>query len=108
MSLKKTCELLKEAQQSGAGLQILSGAGLSVQPGVPVFRMNDGSTSAEFLKFLADYNNACEIEGLETADSWFQFSVPDMFEKKQLSKLGSTGGGGYYGRWLNLLKTTSS
>lgn len=78
-NLKYACKILREAQRSGAGLMILSGAGLSVQSGVPVFRMADGSMSADFLKFLGDYNAARKKHGLEEASSWFSFSVPEMF-----------------------------
>jgi len=47
--------------------------------GVPVFRMSDGSMSADFLKFLGDYNAARKRAGLDEAKSWFSFSVPAMF-----------------------------
>lgn len=85
-NLEKGCKLLREAQESGGGLLILSGAGLSVQSGVPVFRMADGSMSAEFLKFLGNYNLARKNHGLEEASSWFSFSVPEMFRAETASE----------------------
>mgnify|MGYP003385397864 FL=1 len=81
-NLQQACTILREAQKSGAGLLILSGAGLSVQSGVPVFRMADGSMSADFIKFLGDYNAARKKHGLDEAESWFSFSVPEMFREE--------------------------
>lgn len=52
---------------------------MSVHSGVPVFRRDDGSMSDEFLGFLASYNAARRKHGLIEAESWFDFSVPEMF-----------------------------
>ena len=90
----------------GGGLIVMTGAGMSVQSGVPVFRNSDGSMSKDFLRFLAGYNKAragmLEIRrpqwlsvlrhllrlfaspiaaGQPTVDDWFGFSVPEMFDK---------------------------
>ena len=72
---------LQTVKANGGGLYILTGAGMSVQSGVPVFRNADGSMSADFLKFLGDYNKARRAAGLDGAEGWFDFSVPEMFEK---------------------------
>jgi len=37
--------------------------------------------SADFLRFLSDFNAARTRHGLEPADDWFDFSVPEMFQK---------------------------
>lgn len=55
---------------------------MSVSSGVPVFRGADGSMSADFLKFLGDFNSARARHGLEPVDDWFDFSVPEMFQKE--------------------------
>jgi len=73
---------ISQVLNSGGGLLVLSGAGMSVTSGVPVFRMADGSMSAEFLRFLADYNEARLRSGLPKADDWFSFSVPEMFNNE--------------------------
>ena len=78
-NLANACDLIRQAMREGAGLMILTGAGMSVQSGVPVFRNSDGSMSTEFLKFLGDYNTARRKHGLEEAPDWFYFSVPEMF-----------------------------
>lgn len=80
--LNRACKLLKEVRDSGGSLLILTGAGMSVSSGVPVFRHSDGSMSPDFLRFLNDYNKARTKHGLPEADDWFDFSVPQMFEKE--------------------------
>ena len=70
---------LRRAKRDGCGLLILTGAGMSVASGVPVFRHADGSMSEEFLAFLQDYNTACRRHGIREADDWFDFSVSRMF-----------------------------
>eukprot|EP01052_Picozoa_sp_SAG31_P016955 SAG31_NODE_1142_length_9696_cov_3.874232_9_plen_474_part_00 len=70
---------LREAKENGAGLAVLTGAGMSVSSGVPVFRSADGSMSADFLAFLAAFNEERRNHGLPEADDWFSFSVADMF-----------------------------
>lgn len=72
---------LLDVKAKGGALFILTGAGMSVQSGVPVFRSSDGSMSADFLKFLDDFNKARRAAGMPEADDWFSFSVPEMFEK---------------------------
>ena len=59
----------------------MTGAGMSVQSGVPVFRNSDGSMSKDFLRFLAGYNKARAAAGRPTVDDWFGFSVPEMFHR---------------------------
>ena len=66
--------LLESVKHDGGGLLILTGAGMSVKSGVPVFRGADGSMSPEFLKFLGDYNAARRAAGLREASDWFGFS----------------------------------
>ena len=66
--------------RSARGLLVVTGAGMSVASGVPVFRMADGSMSEDFLRFLSVYNAARVKHGLSPADDWFEFSVPDMFK----------------------------
>ena len=78
----RACEHIRTVKESGGGLMIMSGAGMSVSSGVPVFRNKDGSMSAAFLKFLGDYNTARRKVGLSQADDWFNFSVPEMFRKE--------------------------
>lgn len=75
-------ERIHMAKTSGRGLLVVTGAGMSVSSGVPVFRMSDGSMSTDFLRFLGDYNAARLKHGLATADDWFSFSVPEMFRKE--------------------------
>jgi len=78
-SIQKALDALLRAKASGSGLLVLTGAGMSVASGVPVFRHADGSMSEDFLRFLRNYNRARERHGLQPADDWFQFSVPEMF-----------------------------
>jgi NAD-dependent SIR2 family protein deacetylase len=73
-------EALENAREKGAGLLVLTGAGMSVSSGVPVFRNASGTMSAEFLNFLKEYNHAREAHDLQPAHDWFDFSVPDMFD----------------------------
>ena len=75
-------DCLRAAKESGAGLVVLTGAGMSVMSGVPVFRHADGTMSAEFLAFLGAYNAARRAHGLAEADGWFQFSVAEMFRSE--------------------------
>jgi NAD-dependent SIR2 family protein deacetylase len=72
---------LRSVRDAGGRLHILSGAGMSVCSGVPVFRNSDGTMSDEFLAFLSDYNAARTAHGLPEVDDWFGFSVPQMFAK---------------------------
>lgn len=72
---------LRSVRDAGGRLHILSGAGMSVSSGVPVFRNSDGTMSDEFLAFLSDYNAARTAHGLPEVDDWFGFSVPQMFAK---------------------------
>lgn len=73
--------VLRKVKQAGGVLNVMTGAGMSVMSGVPVFRNADGTMSAEFLKFLGDYNAARRAAGLDEAPDWFDFSVPHMFDK---------------------------
>jgi NAD-dependent SIR2 family protein deacetylase len=73
------CKRLQQVQNSGGALLILTGAGMSVASGVPVFRNSDGSMSPEFLQFLQGYNQARRQHNLSEVDDWFDFSVPEMF-----------------------------
>ena len=78
-NVAEACIRLKEAKNRGSKLLILTGAGMSVTSGVPVFRNADGSMHPDFLRFLGDYNAARKRHGLAEADDWFDFSVPEMF-----------------------------
>ena len=80
-AVRSAAALLNSVKHSGGSLLILTGAGMSVSSGVPVFRGSDGSMSADFLRFLGDYNAARRRSGLAEADDWFSFSVPAMFAK---------------------------
>ena len=71
---------LERVRAQGGGLMVYTGAGMSVTSGVPVFRGADGSMSPEFLRFLSSYNSARRAAGLEEAEDWFNFSVPEMFD----------------------------
>lgn len=82
LNLKAACRRIKEAREAGSGLLILTGAGMSVSSGVPVFRNSDGSMSADFLQFLAEFNRARAKYGLSEAPDWFEFSVPEMFQEE--------------------------
>ncbi len=73
---------LQQVRDSGGHLLVLTGAGMSVSSGVPVFRGADGSMSADFLRFLGDFNSARARHKLEPVDDWFEFSVPEMFQKE--------------------------
>jgi NAD-dependent SIR2 family protein deacetylase len=86
-------DCLRAAKESGAGLVVLTGAGMSVMSGVPVFRHADGTMSAEFLAFLGAYNAARRAHGLAEADGWFQFSVAEMFRPETAAQAWS------YWRW---------
>jgi len=61
---------------------VLTGAGMSVASGVPVFRNSDGSMSEDFLMFLRDFNKARKKHGLNECDDWFNFSTADMFRSE--------------------------
>jgi NAD-dependent SIR2 family protein deacetylase len=79
--LTQAREALENAREKGAGLLLLTGAGMSVSSGVPVFRnANNGTMSIEFMNFLQDYNISREDHGLKPADDWFDFSRPEMFD----------------------------
>ena len=80
-SVDAAAACLRQVRDSGGHLLVLTGAGMSVSSGVPVFRGSDGSMSADFLRFLSDFNAARTRHGLELADDWFDFSVPEMFQK---------------------------
>eukprot|EP00937_MAST-01D_sp_MAST-1D-sp2_P004496 g4496.t1 len=73
------CAALGRVRKAGGGLLILSGAGMSVSSGVPVFRGADGTMSPDFLRFLGRFNAARARAGLPEVDDWFSFSVPEMF-----------------------------
>ena len=73
---------LRQVRDSGGRLLVLTGAGMSVSSGVPVFRGADGSMSADFLRFLGDFNSARTRHGLDPVDDWFDFSVPEMFREE--------------------------
>jgi len=88
--------LLRRTKESGGSLLVLTGAGMSVSSGVPVFRSADGSMSAEFVAFLAAYNAARRAAGLEDADDWFSFSVPEMFRRETEAEAWA------YWRWRTL------
>ena len=75
-------ERIRAVKESGGGLMVLTGAGMSVSSGVPVFRSADGTMSPDFLGFLGDYNAARKAAGLREAADWFDFSVPGMFRKE--------------------------
>lgn len=79
---KRAAQFLKKVRNSGGKLLIMTGAGMSVQSGVPVFRNADGSMSPDFLRFLGDYNKARKRAGLPQANDWFDFSVAQMFRKE--------------------------
>ena len=79
---KAAAQILSNVIQSGGRLLVLTGAGMSVSSGVPVFRAADGTMSEDFLHFLRNYNIARTANGLEEADDWFSFSVPEMFRKE--------------------------
>lgn len=76
------CDIITKVRENGGGLMILTGAGMSVSSGVPVFRAADGTMSPDFLRFLANYNKARRACGLCEADDWFNFSVPEMFRSE--------------------------
>ena len=78
-SIRAAARALAQGREEGYGLLILTGAGMSTQSGVPVFRHADGSMSAEFLAFLDGYNRQREKHGLSIANDWFSFSVSGMF-----------------------------
>ena len=73
--LAGACAALRRVHAAGGGLFVLTGAGMSVSSGVPVFRAADGSMSPDFLRFLGDFNAARRRAGLPEADDWFSFSV---------------------------------
>jgi NAD-dependent SIR2 family protein deacetylase len=81
-TIERACDLLKEAKKSGGSLIILTGAGMSVASGVPVFRNSNGSMSKDFLNFLSCYNQKREKQNLPLVDDWFDFSVAEMFQKE--------------------------
>ena len=76
---KGAARILSNVLQSGGRLLVLTGAGMSVSSGVPVFRAADGTMSEDFLTFLRNYNKARKAHHLPEADDWFSFSVPEMF-----------------------------
>ena len=87
---------LERARASGGALLVLTGAGMSVCSGVPVFRGADGSMSADFLRFLGAYNAARRAARLPEADDWFSFSVPEMFRPETAREAWA------YWRWRTL------
>lgn len=79
-AVKKAAAAIVEAVKCKKGsLLILTGAGMSIKSGVPIFRSNR-QMSPVFVKFLESYNIAQKKHGLEEASSWFEFSVPEMFK----------------------------
>ena len=85
-SAKDAARLISSAKASNGGLLILTGAGMSVESGVPVFRGRNGSMSSDFLRFLGAYNEARRGAGLVEADDWFSFSVPEMFRTETMAE----------------------
>ena len=81
-NIAAAAKLLAETQASGGKLLVMTGAGMSVMSGVPVFRGSDGTMSEEFLRFLGNYNAARRRASLPEADDWFSFSVSDMFRRE--------------------------
>jgi NAD-dependent SIR2 family protein deacetylase len=79
-------QLLTAVKAANGGLLVLTGAGMSVKSGVPVFRGADGSMSPDFLKYLGSYNAARRASGLPEADDWFSFSVPEMFRPETMQE----------------------
>jgi len=80
LNVKKAASAIRKAVDcEKSSLLILTGAGMSVKSGVPIFR-SDRTMSPVFLKFLENYNVAQKKHGLEEAESWFAFSVPGMFK----------------------------
>lgn len=75
--LERACKRIKTVRSSGGGLLVLSGAGMSVASGVPVFRSADGTMSPDFLQYLTKYNAKRRAHGMSEADDWFSFSVPE-------------------------------
>mmetsp|Transcript_56690 Transcript_56690/g.157881 ORF Transcript_56690/g.157881 Transcript_56690/m.157881 type:complete len:91 (+) Transcript_56690:72-344(+) len=80
-NLAAAAAAIEKVRRNGGGLFIMTGAGMSVASGVPVFRGSDGSMSPDFLRFLAGYNAARKRAGLPEVDDWFGFSVPEMFAR---------------------------
>jgi NAD-dependent SIR2 family protein deacetylase len=78
--ITSACDTIEKVRAGGGGLMILTGAGMSVSSGVPVFRAADGTMSEDFLQFLANFNKARVANGLEEVDDWFGFSRPEMFK----------------------------
>ena len=78
-------KLINEVRNSGGALIIMTGAGMSMQSGVGVFRKPNGEMTDDFLTHLHAYNAAREAAGLSvpgtSPDAWFSFSVPEMFHK---------------------------
>lgn len=80
LTVKKAAAAIRKAVDcENSSLLILTGAGMSVKSGVPIFRSNQ-TMSPVFLKFLENYNIAQKKHGLEEAETWFAFSVPGMFK----------------------------
>jgi len=78
---KAAAAITKGVKCKNGSLLILTGAGMSVKSGVPIFRSNR-QMSPVFVKFLENYNIAQKKHGLEEASSWFEFSVPEMFKSE--------------------------
>lgn len=78
-NVNNACNLLRQVKDSGGALLVLTGAGMSVSSGVPVFRNSDGSMSPEFMAFLEGFNKVRRKHNLSEADDWFNFSVAEMF-----------------------------
>lgn len=78
-NVQAASERIREVKENGGGLLVLTGAGMSVASGVPVFRNSDGSMSPDFLRFLDDFNKARADAKLPRCDDWFDFSRPEMF-----------------------------
>ena len=74
-SAEAAADIIRHVCEDGGHLLVLTGAGMSVSSGVPVFRHADGSMSPDFLRFLGDFNTARRRAGLPEADDWFGFSV---------------------------------
>eukprot|EP00462_Mataza_sp_D1_P009824 CAMPEP_0175154736 /NCGR_PEP_ID=MMETSP0087-20121206/20538_1 /TAXON_ID=136419 /ORGANISM="Unknown Unknown, Strain D1" /LENGTH=322 /DNA_ID=CAMNT_0016441719 /DNA_START=5 /DNA_END=973 /DNA_ORIENTATION=+ len=81
-TLAEACNRIQEVQKIGGQLLILTGAGMSVSSGVPVFRNKDGSMSSDFVKFLSAFNQARAQNNLPEVTDWFHFSMPHMFRKE--------------------------
>ena len=72
-TVESASDALIDVRNRDGALLILTGAGMSVQSGVPVFRNADGSMSAAFTAYLNSFN-----EGKVSKTKTYNIHLPTL------------------------------